>query len=74
MCQFHAFEPTAFRPRNLELTHLSREQLQETVVYDAHQAVPRTFHHVHSKKFTGAFPPKSLNRFQAQMIQSETLT
>ena len=25
----------------------SRDQLQETVVYDAHQAVPRPFHHVH---------------------------
>ena len=31
----------------MELTHLSREQQQETAVYDERQAVPRPFHHVH---------------------------
>ena len=31
----------------MELTHLSRDQLQETAEYDARQAVPRPFHHVH---------------------------
>ena len=31
----------------MELTHLSRDQLQETAVYDARQAVPKPFHHVH---------------------------
>ena len=39
--------PECRRFKCMELTHLSRDQLQETVVYDAHQAVPRPFHHVH---------------------------
>ena len=39
--------PECRRFKCMELTHLSRDQLQETAVYDARQAVPRPFHHVH---------------------------
>ena len=39
--------PECRRFKCMELTHLSRDQLQETAVYDARQAVQRPFHHIH---------------------------
>ena len=39
--------PECRRFKRMELTPESRDQLQETVVYNARQAVPRPFHHVH---------------------------
>ena len=39
----------------MELTHLSRDQLQETAVYDACQAAPRPLHHIQLRTWTFTF-------------------
>ena len=43
--------PECCRFKCMELTHLSRDQLQETAVYNARQAVSRPFHHIYLYPF-----------------------